>query len=440
MHRGRTDRGIGCVDLAVGRIGMDILIVDDFPAIVDSLKNGIDWKRLGITEVHTATSAKAAKMILLNFRVDIMICDIEMPEENGLELVRWAREHVKRLEIIFLTSHAEFDYLMEAMHLGSYDYILQPVRFEDVIRAVEKLIGKIREDDRHRKLEQITRKEEDQHNYILEKLLEEDRKGNVLEAKRIEGDYLGLYQYIFEEGVSFHSMLEVIRWNRLILRKDKAQTVPAVKRMVEEIAGTVRCRVCVTACGEDRYWILLFMEKKDAQESGCKEMMERLHETVGAEMDCGAALYYVDEYTQGMLIDSYHCLEQLCEDNAQHRAGIYSFSAKQVGAPGRHPAIDDALRYLEKHMNENVSRSEIAGEIGMSEEYFSRLFKQETGSTFKEYVLDIKMKKAMELLKTTDLSIGIIASKVGYSNFSYFSQQFRTFTGLTPQEYKKKER
>ena len=76
---------------------MNVLLVDDLPAIVESLKNGICWQKVDVEKVYTACSAKEAKLVLTNFPVDVMICDIEMPEENGLELVKWAKERLEDL-------------------------------------------------------------------------------------------------------------------------------------------------------------------------------------------------------------------------------------------------------------------------------------------------------------------------------------------------------
>ena len=89
---------------------MNVLLVDDQKAIVESLKNGIQWGKLPVSQVYTACSAKEAKLVLRNFEVDVLVSDIEMPEENGLSLCRWAKEQFQEIECIFLTSHADFAY------------------------------------------------------------------------------------------------------------------------------------------------------------------------------------------------------------------------------------------------------------------------------------------------------------------------------------------
>ncbi len=96
-----------------------------------------------------------------------------------------------------------------------------------------------------------------------------------------------------------------------------------------------------------------------------------------------------------------------------------------------------AIRFVKKNLNKNISRTEVAEHVHLNEEYFSRLFRQQTGATFKDFVLSEKMNEAKTLLAHSRLSIGIIASKIGYDNFSHFSKMFKKMTNLTPQEYRK---
>jgi len=100
-------------------------------------------------------------------------------------------------------------------------------------------------------------------------------------------------------------------------------------------------------------------------------------------------------------------------------------------------SIDMAIRFVKKNLNKNISRTEVAEHVHLNEEYFSRLFRQQTGATFKDFVLSEKMNEAKTLLAHSRLSIGIIASKIGYDNFSHFSKMFKKMTNLTPQEYRK---
>lgn len=117
---------------------MKLLIVDDEPLAVRSVKNAIDWSRLGIEHIYEAYHAAGAKEIFATQQIDIMLCDIEMPKESGLQLLVWVREHYPQTASIFLTCHADFQYAQEAIKLGSLDYLLKPIPPDELEAAIEK--------------------------------------------------------------------------------------------------------------------------------------------------------------------------------------------------------------------------------------------------------------------------------------------------------------
>ena len=100
---------------------MNVLLVDDQIRVLSGLISGLDWDTLGVTSIRTASSAAQAKSIFLETQVDILLCDIEMPGENGLSLLRWARNRGMECICVFLTSHADFLYAKEAIQLGCFD-------------------------------------------------------------------------------------------------------------------------------------------------------------------------------------------------------------------------------------------------------------------------------------------------------------------------------
>ncbi|MDR1532541.1 MAG: helix-turn-helix domain-containing protein [Clostridiales bacterium] len=103
-------------------------------------------------------------------------------------------------------------------------------------------------------------------------------------------------------------------------------------------------------------------------------------------------------------------------------------------AAGDH--IDAALAFIEKNLCKELTRSQVAGHIYLNEDYFSRAFKKKVGKGFKDYVTEKRVEYARNLLVSTDFSIGVIAAKAGYDNFSYFAKTFKGITGMTPQEYR----
>lgn len=120
---------------------MNLLIVDDQKNVIEGMQEGIHWDCLSVESVYTANSAKEAKNIISEKKIDAMLCDIEMPGENGLSLFRWAKKRNEQLECLFLTSHAEFEFAKEAMNLGGFGYILQPAPYSVIERAIRE-IGK----------------------------------------------------------------------------------------------------------------------------------------------------------------------------------------------------------------------------------------------------------------------------------------------------------
>ena len=82
---------------------------------------------------------------LLEKPVDIMLCDIEMPVENGLSLLAWCRKREMDVETIFLTAHADLPVCRKRLwRWEDFDYILQPARYEEIEDAVGRATEKIR--------------------------------------------------------------------------------------------------------------------------------------------------------------------------------------------------------------------------------------------------------------------------------------------------------
>lgn len=98
--------------------------------------------------------------------------------------------------------------------------------------------------------------------------------------------------------------------------------------------------------------------------------------------------------------------------------------------------VIEAVENMECHYNSLQSLEEIADSVGLSKYYFSRLFLKTTGSTPIEYLTKIRIKKSVELLSDSDMTIDQIAKLVGYSNGSYFIKVFRQWIGYPPGEFR----
>lgn len=100
---------------------MKVLVVDDQPDVVQGIFTGVNWARVRVDETFEANSAAEARDILEREAIDILLCDIEMPGEDGLKLVSWVRERELPVKCIFLTAHADFSYAQKALKLEAAD-------------------------------------------------------------------------------------------------------------------------------------------------------------------------------------------------------------------------------------------------------------------------------------------------------------------------------
>jgi two-component system response regulator YesN len=125
---------------------MTLLIVDDEWYAVKGISQGIDWAQAGIDTVLEAFSGEKAKAILDRQSVDVLICDIEMPDISGLELSRWCTQRHPAVKIIFLTGHASFPYANEALRLKAFDYVLKPVDHARLMGIVKSALRKAQEE------------------------------------------------------------------------------------------------------------------------------------------------------------------------------------------------------------------------------------------------------------------------------------------------------
>lgn len=105
---------------------------------------------------------------------------------------------------------------------------------------------------------------------------------------------------------------------------------------------------------------------------------------------------------------------------------------------GRHrDAIYNAITYINENYNKCIGLEDVAKVSLLSQSYFSYLFKSIVSKTFVEYLNELRISKAMELLKTTDKRVLDICFEVGFNNVSYFNKLFRQSTGVSPLVYRK---
>ncbi|XEC95423.1 helix-turn-helix domain-containing protein [Paenibacillus tarimensis] len=123
----------------------NLLVVDDEEIAIRGIVEGIDWSALPFANVYSALDAEEAKQIFSEHPVHIMISDIDMPSENGIELLAWVNANSPQTETVFLTGHADFKYAQQAIQLDSFDYLLKPIDHDLLKECVARALRNVQE-------------------------------------------------------------------------------------------------------------------------------------------------------------------------------------------------------------------------------------------------------------------------------------------------------
>ena len=149
-----------------------ILIVEDEPVIRKGIASLVDFESLGISSVLEAENGKQAIAMIQEQAPDILLTDINMPKMDGITLAQLARAEFPQLRIIFLTGYDYVDYLLSAVKLGVDDYILKPVTKTEIESLLIKVVSKLNEEEKQRRLLELASNNSSQSESVhFEKLI-----------------------------------------------------------------------------------------------------------------------------------------------------------------------------------------------------------------------------------------------------------------------------
>lgn len=175
---------------------------------------------------------------------------------------------------------------------------------------------------------------------------------------------------------------------------------------------------------------------KPVKKADFADMLHRIYARL--ETKSGQASYYrvLDGYARGLV------------DEAEVKQAVSSMqSSGNIHHPGelaregdKSPTriVRDALYYIRRHYNENISLTDVAEHINVNKSYLCDVFKKEQKVTILQYMTNLRIEKAKELLIHTDMKMYEISVEVGYNDYTYFSQIFKRSTGETLSEFRKK--
>ena len=140
-------------------------------------------------------------------------------------------------------------------------------------------------------------------------------------------------------------------------------------------------------------------------------------------LDCRGAVDIRQDYSQ---------LADVVKEGLRRFCDRYAKSLARAG----NPAVQEARRFMWEHYARRLTLGEIAAHVHLNPQYFSVLFKRETGQSVVDHLTHLRLEQAKCLLKDTSLPINQVAGQVGYEDPDYFSRLFHKVNGMSPRQYR----
>lgn len=538
-----------------------VLIVDDEILLRRGMKEKIDWDSMGFEIIGEAQNGKEAFDLALHLKPDIVITDMKMPVIDGQKLMEMLSNEMPSIKIIVISGYSDFEYTKKAIVCNAFDYILKPVKKNELIKVLEKVKAEIEKQAKNKEKEahsQILFNE----NYLLlkDKLLsfylgkeaisDEDVKRQFRKLdivfkykafstivislndyhKIIESKYQGDREFFditvinviqkilnkYKNGMVFRN---IKTYNEFIVLYGFEEEKPGfdhpierVKYFVEEIQDIMNSKLDVfvnigignmheslkdlpasyrEACtavteqilneGNNIIYIGNFKGFRGNGSSYPHEkekiLMKYVESGQGKEtLECIKDFFEFYKSHEGMTLKNLYkvCislllqLEKVLEKNntslneifsqdiavyevvSQNRSSdeLEKWFINVMGkvlafindkrARGSKLIIRDIVNYICEYYYEEIDLGFISAKYHLNKNYFCKLFKDETGENFIDYLTRIRMEKAAVLLENNQMKISDIANLTGYEDTGYFSKVFKKFFNMNPNDYRKK--
>jgi len=410
---------------------MKVFLVDDEIVVREGIRESFPWDDSPYTLVGEAPDGEMAIPMIRDTNPDIVITDIKMPFMDGIELCRLLRSQLPWIGIIVLSGYDEFEYARQCIQLGVREYLLKPINAEDLRQALDKVSGLLKEERRTREhAESLRARTESDTRFLREKLL-----GSLFSEDAMEEDAVSALEQLRTMGYSVHAPFYVVI-DAAFSSVDKGQ--PISEDLALSSSGSIFAtksrtgsRILVlgdtVADAEERVYAAATSLAQELERAGC----ETIRIGIGDIVDKPGDIFKSFKAAR-------HIRHILVEKND---AKALIFGTREMGDTPTDKkssaVISEAKLYMSKNFTDsNLMLQDVARAVNMSNSRFSTVFSQQNGQTFTEYLIYLRLKKAKELLRTTDKRSSQIAFDVGYNDAHYFSYIFKKNVGMTPSEYR----
>ena len=360
-----------------------VFFVDDEASMRTGIRDSIEWDDSGFILAGEAPDGEMALSLMQEIMPDILITDVRMPFMDGIELSREAKKTMPWIKIIILSGHDEFEYAKQAISIGVEDYLLKPVTSAKLMETLGEIADRI----------------------------DKERRSNVenLVESMLDINKLDLIPF------SEFNKLPVIEKLRYASRTD-------VPRFVEDYLESFDSTSKTS-------FIFIYYIFMDVLLSAAK-----IIEELGGDAKEVLAEYF----TAGSLLSDDTGVDRIKTLLTSVLESVIDFRDAATGSK-YHGIINKAQEFIQKNYSDkDISLHSVAREVNVSPNHFSTIFSRETGETLISYLTRVRLEKAKELLKTTQMRTSDISYEVGYNDTHYFSYVFKKHTGMTPKEFRNK--
>jgi two-component system response regulator YesN len=398
-----------------------VILIDDEEYVRAELAALFPWKHYQFDLIGEAENAKAAMTLIAETKPDLAITDIRMPEMDGLELISWLGGHHPQLVVAVVSADNDFPYVREALRSGAADYLIKSEATLETAGAFLERIGGIldRRQSIWRQPEKLTVSLARYYRLATESLWRDLLTGACDEAEiTLRGRRLGIVLESLWFGLIFLHVAAVRQDNPRTFREALAAKVGAIWDwnwewdLIDFNRGDFLILAYQVAVTPD----LKALEKLQAITG---QLVQDCPETMTARVS--------------VRVCSFHDLP----GNFREVNVRYPQSPMADGLSSVALTVRKALGYIQLNFTRDLSLGEVAGHVGVSKSYLSRVFPEYAGEHFNACLQRLRLERAKELLRFTDAHIYEIAPKVGFWNSRYFSKVFQNAEGLTPADYRR---
>lgn len=404
-----------------------ILLVDDEVHVVQAIAGLLRSQDDLSAEIFEAENAQEALFWLEHSRIDLMITDIEMPDIDGIALVKIVKDRWPNCRTIVLTAHSKFDYVYQAFRLGIVAYILKT-------ESDDMILARVRE---------ILAKQNAEFLRVGEELILRDAQGNYRPSK--ENDALHKLLKGKEENASglLHKMgFRTINMCLVLVGLNLQNVTEAtIKRLFDHFIGPRMSRMIFSMV--DGFLCVLLEPTAGAGTTDSQivfwleGMLESIQDAIAIDRVCETSIVLCQpvHHSEDLQELLHRALETLTEYHDKNKGILYTLPQNPDSLPSvdRDP-IQMIQEYIETHLSEDISLKRLSEMTCFNASYLSRLFHQRTGQTLNRYIAGVKMEHICELMMNEDYPIGRIAEMTGFESRSYFNRFVRKMYNQTPQQ------